>query len=67
MNMGGAHLQGPAGQPDADAGYAGRGDSRPQWFTNLLMKYGPAGILSYTDDQSLQSQLSGRPTCGPTR
>ena len=26
-----------------------------------MMKYGPSGILSYTDDQSLQSQLSGRP------
>lgn len=31
-----------------------------EWFTNLLMKYGPAGILSYTDDQSLELQLSGR-------
>ena len=31
-----------------------------QWYADLIMKYGPSGILSYTDDQALQSQLSGR-------
>ena len=30
------------------------------WYTNLIMKYGPSGILSFTDDQALQSQMSGR-------
>ena len=31
-----------------------------QWYADLMTKYGVAGMLSYTDDQSLQSQLSGR-------
>jgi multiple sugar transport system substrate-binding protein len=31
-----------------------------EWYANLLMTYGPPGILSYTDDQALHSQLSGR-------
>jgi multiple sugar transport system substrate-binding protein len=30
------------------------------WYANLITKYGPPGILSFTDDQALQSQLSGR-------
>jgi multiple sugar transport system substrate-binding protein len=31
-----------------------------EWYANLLMKYGPDGILSYTDDQSMRSQMAGR-------
>ncbi len=31
-----------------------------QWYADLLTKYGVPGLLSYTDDQSMQSQLSGR-------
>src|ERR1051326_5355412 len=31
-----------------------------QWYADLLTRFGPEGILSYTDDQSMQSQLSGR-------
>ncbi|HEX3885590.1 MAG TPA: extracellular solute-binding protein [Stellaceae bacterium] len=31
-----------------------------RWYADLLTKYGPDGVLSYTDDQSMQSQLSGR-------
>ena len=31
-----------------------------EWYANLLMKYGPDGILSYSDDQSMRSQMSGR-------
>jgi multiple sugar transport system substrate-binding protein len=31
-----------------------------EWYANLITKYGPAGILSFTDDQAMQSQLSGR-------
>lgn len=30
------------------------------WYANLITKYGPPGILSFTDDQAMQSQLSGR-------
>ncbi len=30
------------------------------WYANLLTKYGPPGVLSFTDDQAMQSQLSGR-------
>jgi multiple sugar transport system substrate-binding protein len=30
------------------------------WYANLITKYGPSGILSFTDDQAMQSQLSGR-------
>src|SRR5271165_3594371 len=31
-----------------------------QWYADLLTKYGPSGVLSYTDDQAMQSQLAGR-------
>jgi multiple sugar transport system substrate-binding protein len=31
-----------------------------EWYANLLVKYGPDGILSYSDDQSMRSQMSGR-------
>ena len=31
-----------------------------EWYANLLMKYGPTGVLSYTDDQAMRSQMSGR-------
>ena len=30
------------------------------WYTGLLAKYGPPGILSFTDDQAMETQLSGR-------
>jgi multiple sugar transport system substrate-binding protein len=30
------------------------------WYGNLITKYGPSGVLSFTDDQAMQSQLSGR-------
>jgi multiple sugar transport system substrate-binding protein len=30
------------------------------WYAHLLAKYGPPGILSFTDDQALETQLSGR-------
>jgi multiple sugar transport system substrate-binding protein len=30
------------------------------WYANLLIKYGPDGILSYSDDQAMRSQMSGR-------
>ena len=31
-----------------------------RWYADLLTKYGPSGMLSYTDDQAMRSQLSGR-------
>jgi multiple sugar transport system substrate-binding protein len=31
-----------------------------EWYANLLTKYGPEGVLSYTDDQAMRSQMSGR-------
>ncbi|MBL8571836.1 MAG: extracellular solute-binding protein [Phreatobacter sp.] len=31
-----------------------------EWYANLLVKYGPEGVLSYSDDQSMRSQMSGR-------
>jgi multiple sugar transport system substrate-binding protein len=31
-----------------------------EWYANLLMKYGPDGLLSYSDDQAMRSQMSGR-------
>jgi len=31
-----------------------------QWYADLLTRFGPDGVLSYTDDQAMQSQLSGR-------
>ena len=30
------------------------------WYANLLMKYGPDGQLSYSDDQAMRAQMSGR-------
>ncbi|MDA8051236.1 MAG: extracellular solute-binding protein [Rhodospirillales bacterium] len=30
------------------------------WYAGLLKTYGPPGVLSFTDDQALHSQLSGR-------
>jgi multiple sugar transport system substrate-binding protein len=30
------------------------------WYANVLAKYGPDGVLSFTDDQSMRSQMSGR-------
>jgi multiple sugar transport system substrate-binding protein len=30
------------------------------YYANLLVKYGPPGVLSYTDDQAMRAQLAGR-------
>ena len=59
MNMGGRIFKDPPANltPTLDTPVAAQS---AQWFADLLVKYGPSGILSYTDDQSLQSQLSGR-------
>ncbi len=34
--------------------------SSAAWYASLLTKYGPDGILSYSDDQAMRSQMSGR-------
>ena len=31
-----------------------------EWYANLLVKYGPPGGLSYTDDQAMRAQIGGR-------
>ncbi len=31
-----------------------------EWYANFLVKYGPDGVLSYSDDQSMRSQMAGR-------
>jgi multiple sugar transport system substrate-binding protein len=36
------------------------GIASADWYANLLMKYGPDGQLSYTDDQAMRAQMSGR-------
>ncbi|MGE0316097.1 MAG: ABC transporter substrate-binding protein [Lautropia sp.] len=30
------------------------------WYANLLSKYGPSGVMSYTDDQAMRAQIGGR-------
>ena len=59
MNLGGRIFKDPPGNltPTLDTPVAAQS---ARWYADLLTKYGPEGILSYTDDQSLQSQLSGR-------
>lgn len=59
MNMGGKIFKDPPTNltPTLNTPIAAKS---AEWFTHLLMTYGPSGILSYTDDQSLESQLSGR-------
>ncbi|HEX5325959.1 MAG TPA: extracellular solute-binding protein [Acetobacteraceae bacterium] len=59
MNMGGRIFKNPPTDltPTLDTPVAAQS---AQWYADLLMKFGPPGVLSYTDDQSLQSQLSGR-------
>ena len=31
-----------------------------QWYAELLSKFGPSGVLSYSDDQAMRSQIAGR-------
>ena len=31
-----------------------------EFYANLLVKYGPPGVMSYTDDQAMRAQLAGR-------
>lgn len=31
-----------------------------QWYADLITRFGPDGVLSFSDDQAMQSQLAGR-------
>ena len=59
MGMGGDVFKEPPDNltPTLDTPRAAR---RREWYANLLMKYGPDGMLSYSDDQAMRSQMSGR-------
>ena len=59
MGMGGGVFKDPPDNltPTLDTPVAAKA---AQWYADLLTHFGPDGVLSYTDDQSMQSQLSGR-------
>ena len=59
MGVGGAVFKAPPENltPTLDTPQAAKS---AEWYANLLMKYGPDGILSYSDDQAMRSQMSGR-------
>jgi multiple sugar transport system substrate-binding protein len=59
MGMGGAVFKAPPENltPTLNTPQAAKA---ADWYATLLMKYGPDGILSYTDDQAMRSQMSGR-------
>jgi multiple sugar transport system substrate-binding protein len=31
-----------------------------QWYADLLSKFGPSGVLSFSDDQAMRTQMAGR-------
>jgi multiple sugar transport system substrate-binding protein len=59
MGMGGGVFKDPPSNltPTLDTPVAAQA---AQWYADLLTRFGPDGVLSYTDDQAMQSQLSGR-------
>ena len=59
MGMGGKVFKDPPGNltPTLDTPEAAKSAA---WYADLLVKYGPPGLLSYTDDQAMRSQISGR-------
>jgi len=59
MGMGGGVFKDPPQNltPTLDTAVAAQA---AQWYADLLTRFGPDGVLSYTDDQAMQSQLSGR-------
>ena len=59
MGMGGGVFRDPPGNltptlatPEAIAS--------AQWYAELLSKYGPSGLLSFSDDQAMRAQMAGR-------
>ena len=59
MGMGGKIFKDPPENltPVLDTPEAARS---AEWYANLLVKYGPSGVLSYSDDQAMRSQMGGR-------
>ncbi len=59
MGMGGKIFKDPPENltPVLDTPEAARS---AEWYANLLSKYGPSGVLSYSDDQAMRSQMGGR-------
>jgi multiple sugar transport system substrate-binding protein len=59
MGYGGRVFKDPPGNltPTLDTPEAARA---ADYYASLLVKYGPSGLLSYTDDQAMRAQLSGR-------
>ena len=59
MGLGGKVFRGPPDDlyPQIDSPEA---IAAAEWYANLLAKYGPAGVLSYTDDQAMRAQIGGR-------
>src|ERR687892_1693062 len=59
MGMGGQVFRDPPGDllPMLDTPEAAES---AEWYANLLTKFAPSGVLSYTDDQAMRSQLAGR-------
>lgn len=59
MGMGGRVFRDPPNDltPMLDTAEAAKA---ADWYATLLTRYGPSGVLSFTDDQALRSQLSGR-------
>lgn len=59
MNMGGKVFRDPPADlmPTLDTPEAAKA---AQFYADLLRKYGPEGVLSYTDDQAMRAQLEGR-------
>jgi multiple sugar transport system substrate-binding protein len=59
MGHGGRVFKDPPGNltPTLDTPEAARA---AEYYAALLVKYGPSGVLSYTDDQAMRAQLAGR-------
>jgi len=59
MGFGGRVFKDPPGNltPTLDTPEAARA---AEYYANLLVKYGPPGVLSYTDDQAMNAQIIGR-------
>jgi len=59
MGYGGRVFRDPPGNltPTLDTPEAARA---AEYYASLLVTYGPSGLLSYTDDQAMRAQLSGR-------